>query len=108
MSGYYDGDDTRLCLDLLNEKKLALIWYRGRVLVHLERRGLAMPPVWRMEELEVAMHDKAQGVFGGLMMIFIEDDGGWYTTRNNAKLCTKFPFGCTKGSKINMVCRTIE
>lgn len=51
VSGYYDGDDTRLCLDLLKEKKLALVPGSSFGAPGTVRISYATS----MEELEVAM-----------------------------------------------------
>ena len=51
VSAYYDGDDTRLCLDLLREKKLALVPGESFGAKGTVRISYATS----MEELEVAM-----------------------------------------------------
>ena len=51
VSTYYDGDDTRLCLDLLREKKLALVPGESFGAPGTVRLSYATS----MEELEVAM-----------------------------------------------------
>lgn len=61
VSGYYDGDDTKLCLDLLKEKKLALVPGESFGAPGTVRISYATS----MEELEVAM-GKLREFLGGL------------------------------------------